>query len=215
MPRMRLEFNRGEEAKFASHLDLMRSWHRTFRRSGLPLAYSEGFNPRPRISLAAPLPVGVTSTAELMDVHLTRRIFSLTLLKALAPQCPPGLSVRSAEEVPLSLPSLQSLVRGAEYTVRGPAGTSAEEIRQAICRLLESPEIPWKHKRDTSVRQYDLRPLVQELSLARWDQEGFAVTMRLRMDEQGAGRPDQVMAALGLRDAYSSIERTRIILARS
>ena len=70
MHRLRLKFSRGEQLKFLSHLDLMRLWERAFRRAGMELAYSEGFSPHPRISLAAPLSVGITSIAELMDVFL-------------------------------------------------------------------------------------------------------------------------------------------------
>jgi radical SAM-linked protein len=72
MQRLRLKFGRGEDLKFLSHLDLMRLWERALRRAGLPLAYSEGFTPHPQIALAAPLLVGVTSDAELMDVSLSR-----------------------------------------------------------------------------------------------------------------------------------------------
>ena len=74
MPRLRVRFGRGPEVKFISHLDVMRFWERAFRRARIPLAYSEGFSPHPRISLAAPLPVGVTSEAELMDVMVSRWI---------------------------------------------------------------------------------------------------------------------------------------------
>ncbi len=68
MQRLRTSFSRGEELKFLSHLDLMRLWERAFRRAGISLASSEGFTPHPRISLAAPLSVGTTGQAELMDV---------------------------------------------------------------------------------------------------------------------------------------------------
>ena len=71
MQRLRVEFCRGEEIKFLSHLDLMRLWERAFRRADLSLVYSDGFSPHARISLASPLSVGVTSQAELMDVFLS------------------------------------------------------------------------------------------------------------------------------------------------
>ncbi|PIW40369.1 MAG: hypothetical protein COW22_02130, partial [Chloroflexi bacterium CG15_BIG_FIL_POST_REV_8_21_14_020_46_15] len=70
MQRLRVRFGRGEEVKFIAHLDIVRFWERAFRRAEIPLAYSQGFTPHPRISLAAPLPVGVTSEFELMDVWL-------------------------------------------------------------------------------------------------------------------------------------------------
>ncbi|MFQ5886684.1 MAG: TIGR03936 family radical SAM-associated protein, partial [Anaerolineae bacterium] len=56
--RIRITFSKGEEIQYISHLDMMRLWKRTLRRANLPLAYSKGFNPQPKISIAAPLPVG-------------------------------------------------------------------------------------------------------------------------------------------------------------
>jgi radical SAM-linked protein len=82
MNRLRIRFGRGQELKFISHLDLTRLWHRALRRAGVALAYSEGFNPHPRLSLAAPLQLGATSEAELMDVY--------TLEPATARPWPPG-----------------------------------------------------------------------------------------------------------------------------
>ncbi|KPK23033.1 MAG: hypothetical protein AMJ70_04475, partial [Dehalococcoidia bacterium SG8_51_3] len=72
MQRLRIKYCRGEELKYISHLDIMRLWQRALNRAGISLAYSEGFHPHPKISLAAPLAIGVTSEAELMDVTLTR-----------------------------------------------------------------------------------------------------------------------------------------------
>ena len=68
MQRLRVRFSRGQEVKFISHLDIMRLWQRALHRAGIALAYSEGYTPHPRISLAAPLALGITSEAELMDV---------------------------------------------------------------------------------------------------------------------------------------------------
>ena len=82
MPRLRVRFSRGEELKFISHLDIMRLWQRALRRAGISLVYSEGFNPRPRLSLAAPLAVGVTSEAELMDIYLTGQVSPYFLIAA-------------------------------------------------------------------------------------------------------------------------------------
>jgi len=72
MQRLRIKFSRGEEIKYISHLDLMRCWERALKRADVPLMYSEGFSPHPRISLAAPLALGVTSEAELMDITVSR-----------------------------------------------------------------------------------------------------------------------------------------------
>ncbi|MCL2281064.1 MAG: TIGR03936 family radical SAM-associated protein, partial [Dehalococcoidia bacterium] len=72
MNRLRIRFRRGEEIKYISHLDLIRVWMRAFRRAGVELAYSEGFNPHPRLSLAAPLALGVIGLSELIDVYTVK-----------------------------------------------------------------------------------------------------------------------------------------------
>ena len=72
--RLRLRFSKGEQLKYISHLDLARAWERAFRRAGLPVAHSQGFNPRPRLQIAAALPVGVTGRAEYLDVWLTEAL---------------------------------------------------------------------------------------------------------------------------------------------
>ena len=91
MHRLRVRFKRGAEVKFISHLDLIRLWQRAFQRARIPIAYSEGFSPHPKISLAAPLPVRVTSDAELMDIYLTKWASPHFLTSALGQQLPPGL----------------------------------------------------------------------------------------------------------------------------
>ena len=93
MQRLRLKFGRGEELKFLSHLDLMRLWERALRRAELPLAYSEGFTPHPRVALAAPLSVGVTSEAELMDVFLSRWVAPQSFVTQAKKQLPQGLKI--------------------------------------------------------------------------------------------------------------------------
>ena len=218
--RLRVEFAKGEAIRFISHLDLMRVWHRTLRRAAVPLAYSEGFIPRPRISLAAPLAVGTTGGAELMDVYLDRRMSPLTFMKMLQPQLPNGLEATAVEEVPASLPSLQSLVHSAEYAVTGCIEDSSKTrdlVEQAVASLLDAAEFPWRHRREEETREYDLRRLVYGLSLKSWTETSppeYAMAMTLRADSEGTGRPDQVLAAIGLPDSWTSIHRAAIALRR-
>ena len=115
MQRLRVKFRRGEEVKFISHLDIMRLWQRAFHRAEVALAYSEGFNPHPRISLAAPLALGVTSEAELMDVFCSRQVSPHWFTGAVSQQLPPGIEILQVYQIDLSQPSLPSLVRFVEY----------------------------------------------------------------------------------------------------
>jgi radical SAM-linked protein len=211
--RLRLRFFRGEELKYISHLDLMRFWERALRRAHIPISYSEGFAPHPRISLAAPLPIGTTSEAELMDIFLRRLAPPQFLMQCLDPQLPYGVKLLEAFQIPFSSPSLQSQVRFAEYRVTARSDRSMADVQKAVAALLESPELPWHHLRDTGPRYYDLRSLVGHIWLVEYNNQTFTLGMRLRCDPTGTGRPEQVAAALGIADEPKSIHRTRLILA--
>ncbi len=201
--RLRLLFSKGEEIRYISHLDLVRLWHRALRRAGVPLAYSKGFNPRPKISLAAPLPVGFTSEGEVMEVWLEHSISTVDFARSVRSELPPGITLKEVEEIYLALPSLQSQIRFAEYLV-SPLG----ELRQEVCsrteRLLAAESIPRRRRG----KDYDLRPLIDDLRLG----EG-GLRMRLRQDAAGAGRPDEVVEALGLERVGKSIHRMGLIFA--
>ncbi len=213
MQRLRLKFSRGEELKFLSHLDLMRLWERALRRAGLPLAYSEGFTPHPQIALAAPLSVGVTSQAELMDVFLSRWVPPQSFMAQVSEQLPSGVELLEVWPVGPKAPSLQSQTRFIEYRVEIKADQGREEVELALQSLLSAKELPWHHFRDTGARYYDLRTLVDNLWLIDWHDSLCVLGMRLRCDEKGAGRPEQVTKALGFSQHPESVHRTKLILA--
>jgi len=179
------------------------------------MAYSEGFSPHPRISLAAPLPVGVTSEAELMDVVVQKVVSPYFFMQNTKPQLPRGMEVFEVLQVPLTAPSLQSQAQFIDYRVSDRSDRTADEIRGAITAMLQAEKLPWHHMRDTGPRYYDLRPLIEDLSLVSWQDHVFTLGMRLRCDAHGTGRPEQVTAALGLTEHPGLVHRTKIILAGS
>ena len=212
MQRLRIRFSRGEGLKYISHLDLMRLWQRALNRAGIPLAYSEGYNPRPRMSLAAPLALGVTSEAELMDVVLAKWSSPHSFTSAASRQLPGGIEINQVYNTPLTMPSLQSQVRFAEYAVELETEKERKEIESSINSLLAREELPWQHQRDTGPRHYDLRVLIDDLWLINWRDGCCTIGMKLRCDSNGSGRPEQVAAALGFEKYPESIHRTRLIL---
>jgi radical SAM-linked protein len=214
MQRIRIRFSRGEKLKFISHLDIMRLWQRALHRAGIPLAYTEGFSPHPRISLAAPLAVGVTSQSELMDVFCNKWVSPHSFTTALNQQLPPGIAISQVHMVAPTMPSLQSQVSYAEYEVEIETEKDQAGIKTAIDSLLSLGKLPWHHQRDTGTRSYDLRALINNLWLVNWRRGHCAIGMRLRCDSSGSGRPEQVAAALGF-DRPTSISRTRLILKTS
>ena len=211
MQRLRVKFSRGEDLKFLSHLDLIRLWERAFRRASFDLAYSEGFTPHARISLAAPLQVGVTAQAELMDLWLAGWISPHTFMDSAQSQLPAALKLLDIEIVSLDSPSLQSLVRFAEYTVEVESEKNVEQVKAAIDYLLRTDSYPWHHTRDREERRYDLRKLIDNIWLMSLQGLAFRLGMKLRCDTGGSGRPEQVVKALGFSGQPLSIERVGLI----
>ena len=208
--RVTVTFARDDAQKYITHLDLMRAWERILKRAGLPVAHSQGFSPRPRIALAAPLAVGVTSDCELLDILLEERRTLDELANAIDPQLPAGLRLVGLRETPLGLASLQSLLRAAEYTVDVEDPRPIEELHAAVAELLAKDDLPWEHQRGDEVRRYDLRALIFDLSAHGLEPGRAQILMRLRADAQGSGRPEQVTAALGIAAAPLRIHRTRL-----
>ncbi len=212
MHRLRTRFRRGDEIKFISHLDIMRLWERALHRAQIYLAYSEGFNPRPRISLAAPLSVGVTSEAELMDVFVTKSVSPHWFTNAVSRQLPHGIEILDVYQIAPGIPSLQSQVRYAEYEVEVATAKSSKDIESSISSLLSVEHLPWYHHRDTGRRSYDLRPLIDDIWLIDWCHSYCTIGMKLRCDNSGSGRPEQVALALGFTAYPQLMRRTRLYL---
>ena len=212
MQRLRLKFSRGEELKFLSHLDLMRLWERALRRAGLPLAYSEGFTPHPQIALAAPLIVGVTSDAELMDVSLSKWVSPQSFTAQIEKQLPGGIRVIEVCPVGPNTPSLQSQVKFVEYRTEVGTEKGRREVESDVESFLSKSELPWHHDRDTGARYYDLRALVDDIRIIDFRDSVCTLVMRLRCDEKGAGRPEQVIKALGFTKRPKFMHRTNVIL---
>lgn len=208
--RQRIRFAKGEALKYISHLDLARTWERVFRRAGLPVAYSQGFNPRPRFQIAAALPVGVTGRAELLDIWLDQALSPVDVCARLQPALPLGLDIIDLAEVALQGPSLQSQLRTADYSAIVRSGEPVEAIRTRIQALLDMPAIPRQRQQKGRWQSYDLRPLVRSVAVDLAPDGAWVLRMCLQASPQGAGRPGEVLDALGLTLAPHSIERANL-----
>lgn len=210
LTRIRITFAKTEAMRFTGHLDLHRTWERTFRRARLPVAYKQGFNPQPRINLACALPLGITSNCELLDVWFDQPVTPAALEIQLMPALPPGLEVLDIQEINLSAPALQTQVTSSTYliSVENPLPGLPENCRN----LIESPSVvrQWRGK------EYDLRPLVLDLRL-RKDAAGTIrdIEVILSAQEGATGRPEEVAAALGLSIGHTRIQRTHLALSTS
>lgn len=206
--RYRIEFEKLSPMRFTGHLDLYRTWERTLRRAGLPLAYSQGYSPHPRIHLACALPLGCTSDCELADVWLEQGWEPEAILQALRRSTPPGLAVRSVRFIEYAEPALQRQVRSAEYRVDvDPGGLTS--VEESVRALLSASSLI----RERRGKSYDLRPLVETLALESGESGQASLMMRLAAREAATGRPEEVLQALGLDPMLHPVRRIGLILA--
>ena len=204
--RYRITFSKMEAMRFTGHLDLHRTWERTFRRAALPLAYSAGFNPQPKINIGAALPLGCLSEGDLIDVWLESEVDPLQVESSLRLAAPPGIRVDEVRPIEPTEPVLQSMVRAAVFEAVSANLAALDEIDRRIGALIEAEHLP----RVRRGKSYDLRPLVEEI---RWDRATSKLWMRLVSRGGATGRPEEVLDALGLDPADFVIRRTGLVLS--
>jgi radical SAM-linked protein len=209
MQRLRIIFAKTAAMQYTGHLDLHKTWERTLRRARLPLAYSEGFNPHPKIQLGAALPLGFTSECEVVDVWLEAPQAVDAARAALEQAAPPGLVISDLQEIPLVSPAVQTLVAAAEFRVTLPATIDPETIAEKIAALLAAPAL----RRVRREKEYDLRPLIEALTHETGAGGEHQLVMRLTAREGATGRPEEVVEALGWPSTAAAYHRQRLFLA--
>lgn len=201
--RIRITFAKQGALRYTGHLDLHRLWERAARRAELPLAYSQGFHPQPKMAIAAALPLGFSSRCEVIDMRLEHDISLGGLTDKLQQTLPTGIRVSNVESVDEKLPALQTQVAAAEYEVTLTEAIDGSELKRRIESVMETESIP----RERRGKTYDLRPLIDELNLL----SECKIFMRLAAREGATGRPEEVLDMLGIAFEGTRIERTQII----
>lgn len=202
--RIRVVFAKGEPMRFTSHLDLYRAWERLLRRAGMQLVFSQGYNPRPKLQLAAPLPLGMTSQAEIIDFWLSEEPQDIDQLKSrLVAVQPPGIEIQTVTSIEPAAPPLQKQVSAAQYHVI--LLDQVPQIDQRIDTLINSEEII----RQRRGKSYDLRPLIKELNSE--DIQTQSLHMILAAQEGNTGRPEEVLLALEIQPENSRIQRIKLL----
>jgi len=213
--RIRITFAKLGALRYTGHLDLHKLWERAARRAELPLAYSQGFHPQPKMNIAAALPLGFSSRCEVLDMRLEHEIQLDGLREKLQGTLPTGIQVTEVESVDERVPALQTQVVSAEYEVRLAEAGFGSEVQRKIESVLESDSII----RTRRGKEYDLRPLVEELRvsessglpLMQGQAPALRIFMRLAAREGATGRPEEVLDVLGIAFEDTRIERTRLI----
>ncbi len=210
--RLRFTFRKIGPTRYIGHLDLARALERALNRAQMPVTYSQGFNRRPRLSLAAALPLGYTSDCELADIWLDERVEPEVAQRQMMQRMAPGIEIVQVIEVPTNAPSLQSITKESTYLVTLLDSVDVGELRQRVAALLATPTLPRVQERGGKRKEYDLRPLIFDLEVVEEKTE-VALRMRLSLEPSRAGRPDEVLLALGLDPLAARIHRIHLGLA--
>jgi len=207
--RVRITFSKQGALRYTGHLDLHKLWERAARRADLPLSYSQGFHPQPRISLAAALPLGFSSRAEVMDIRLNEDLALEEVSARLKENLPTGMQVLKVENVDERAPALQRQVLSAMYEVRLTEPVEASELTRKVEQIMTAESLP----RERRGKTYDLRPLIEMLSVITEASGGVWLKMTLSAREGATGRPEEVLATLSIEPESARIERSRLIFS--
>ncbi|MFH1337120.1 MAG: TIGR03960 family B12-binding radical SAM protein, partial [Candidatus Zixiibacteriota bacterium] len=195
--RVRLRWSKSEEVRFTSHLDVGRTFERTIRRSGIPIAYSEGFHPHQKVAFGPPLPLGFISDSEYLDFQLTEPYTPL-FFSQLNQELPNGFKFLEARSILGKSESLSSVINLAGYEVK--LDVPPDRIDTGIQSLLERENLWIRRTTKDQIKEVDIRRHIYKL-----DSEllGNMVVLRmyLGVGSEGYARPDEILVyGLGMEE---------------
>lgn len=205
--RARITFTKQGALRYTGHLDLHRLWERAMRRADLPISYSQGFHPQPKISLASALPLGFSSRCEVLDVRFNDEIPLDEIALRLKNNLPRDIQVTRVESVDERAPALQTQVVSAAYEVHLTVPVEGSELKRGIEEIMLAKSLP----RERRGKFYDLRPLIEMLGMETDANGKHRLLMTLSAREGATGRPEEVLNALGIAPEFTRVERTKLI----
>ena len=192
--RVIFKFEKRGANRFISHLDLMRTLQRALRRAQLPVAYSQGYNPRMILSLAAALGLGCESVAEVLDMRFEQDIAPSEATARFNEALPEGIRMLAAREIPQQGPALTALLSQASYQARVKGDYTAQVL---AFKAAESCVILKQNKK--GARQTDIKPLVCYIDAHLEGEDTVIVTTLVHTASQ-ALNPDLLLRALGVEE---------------
>lgn len=195
--RVRIAYTKVEEAKYIAHLDLARVFERSLRRAGIRTAYSEGFNPHPKISFGSALAVGVEGEREYVDIELEQDLDLKEILGRLQEQLPVGIRLIDGRLLSNGARALMAVLNAASYRITVPIAlpVSEERLQEGIKAWLDREHIPYARYSKKGRVEKDIRPWVKELTGSIQDDEAV-FDLEVEVGNQGSVRPEEVIASL-------------------
>ena len=189
--RMLAVFEKGERIRHIGHLDIQRSVQRGLRRSGLPVAYSNGFNPHILITFASALSTGACGLREIMDVTMAEEVTAEEFLERMNKAMPPEMRLSEARALDQKHPALMASLRAAKYDLLIRDPEQAEKLAAAIPGMMEKETVMAMRKTKTALKECDIKPLIHELK-----SEGQHILATLTLTEREACKPGMLIEAL-------------------
>lgn len=191
---VRLKYSKTTEGRFMSHLDLLRTMERVFRRAKLPLAFSQGFNPHPKISFGSALAVGVTSEGEYVDVELTRELPLEQIKESLDVAMPSAVKILEIKKIDTRKQGLMAVINVARYQVEIPmlGSISQAEFDEALTKVWQVPTYQVERRGKRGIRQVDIKQGIFIL-VGQVIDDKIKVEMELQTGSKGNVKPEEVV----------------------
>jgi radical SAM family uncharacterized protein/radical SAM-linked protein len=187
--RLRLKWSKSEEVRFTSHLDVGRIVERAIRRSGIPIAYSEGFHPHQKVAFGPPLPLGFVSDAEYLDLQLSEP-YTSQFLQRLDRALPPGFRFLEARPVLGKSDSLSFIINLAIYEIM--LGIGSDQARALIESIMASQSMVVQRTSKEVTKDVDIRRHIVKID-SHAEDEGLRLEMHLGLGTEGYARPEEVL----------------------
>ena len=201
-------FEKSERLRHIGHLDIQRAVQRGLRRSGLPVAYSQGFNPHILITFASALSTGACGLREIMDVKMEEETDAEVFVKRMNQAMPPEMQLKEARAVDDRHPAMMASLKAASYDLLIRDAEAAEKLTAVISAMMERENIPAVRKTKTGMKECDIKPLIYALNAC-----GQHIYSTLALTEREACKPDMLIASLA-REAGLA-ETPRVLVTRT
>ncbi len=203
--RVRLRYTKEKKVSFVSHLDMLRMFMRALSRAGLPIAYSLGYSPHPRLSFGHPLSVGVMSEEEFLDMELEMPMNLDELKRRLNDVLPTDIRITDAVFIASNADALTAIVDFIRYQVSGQGIISSDDIAS----FMNKHEVIVQRKKKDGMKQVNIRKFVQSIEMqdAECENAEFCLMMEIKTTNSGTGKPEEVVRALCIDAKISSCIR--------
>lgn len=179
---------------FLSHLEMMRLWHRALLRSGLPVAWTQGFNPRPKVSLGPAKAVGIEGFSEYLDIDFKTFLKGEAIINGLNSVLPQDVQVLGVRELPPGTKLLEAVINEALYKITFLNGLPTD-IDDKITQFLKAEEVLYLRRSPKKDKELNLRNFVYDLEV-----KDNALLVAAKVGPNGAMRPDELLTVLGYWD---------------